>query len=136
MKLRPAKFSDASLLFNWRNDPLTRLASVNTSPVLWAEHIAWLARTIGNPDRTLLVAEVDDGLPVGTVRIDQDNEMSWTVAPEHRRKGYGVGMVRMATPNEASAWIKSENVASQKIAQAAGFALVTDGPVQKWARAG
>jgi RimJ/RimL family protein N-acetyltransferase len=133
MKLRPATLDDAKLLFDWRNDPLTREASITTEPVAWEGHLKWLQATLQNPRRALLIAETDR--PVGSVRIDwgEPTELSWTVAPEARGQGVGRAMVSAAVPDGmVIAHIKQENVGSQKIAEAAGFRLVHDGALQRW----
>ncbi len=128
IKLRPARMEDAQILFNWRNDPETRLASVHSDRVIWAEHLAWLKK-----QRALLIAEYH-GVPVGTVRID-GTELSWTVAPEHRGEGLGRQIVSLAMRlGPTAARIKATNVASQKIAAAAGFRLAEDGELQVWRR--
>jgi RimJ/RimL family protein N-acetyltransferase len=132
MILRPATMDDAERLFAWRNDPETRAQSLTTDRVPWDDHVAWLERSLAMPERTLLIAEVA-GTPVGTVRLDGE-EMSWTVAPEHRRKGYAKEMVRLALPRDATAQIKRGNLASQKVARAAGLQLVEDGELQVWRR--
>lgn len=136
MKLRPATIDDASLLLEWRNDPLTREASVNTDPVGWDGHVEWFRSSLTNPNRKLLVVEVNEE-PVGTVRIDygDETEISWTVAPSARGRSLGKQMVQAALPDgPVIAHIKRENIASQRIAQAAGFKLVCDEPLQRWSR--
>lgn len=118
--------SDAEILLYWRNDPLTKAMSINTSDVSETEHLAWLAKTLSNPARKLYVAEMD-GVPVGTVRADLGNptELSWTVAPEHRGNGYGKSMVSIAARlhRPAKAVIKPENSASMRIAEDAGLLI-------------
>jgi RimJ/RimL family protein N-acetyltransferase len=120
IKLLPATIEHARLLFDWRNDPLTRAMSNNTAPVEWAGHELWLRRRLIRPDPTLWVAEMDGAL-VGTVRIDGD-EISYTVAPEHRGRGVAKAMLTEAArrwgPKRAE--IKAENTASIKAAEAAG----------------
>lgn len=115
------------MLWGWRNDYETRMASVNTEPVLWPEHMIWFSRSLTSPERKIFIAE-HQGTPIGTVRLDYLNghtELSWTIAPEHRGKGYGVSMLRAAITKEPDkdlyAVIKMTNAASLKIAQAAGF---------------
>lgn len=122
MSLRPATMGDAETLFNWRNDPETQANSLSTDPVPWDDHCNWLKASLANPDRDLLIAEID-GVPVGTVRIDrgEESELSWTVAPDQRGKGIAKQMVALACPPEAVARIKPDNIASQRIAEAAGF---------------
>jgi RimJ/RimL family protein N-acetyltransferase len=130
MQLRPAAMTDASLLLGWRNDPQTRANSRDTEKVQPAEHQQWLAQTLQNSERQLYIAELD-GTPVGTVRADWGGrayELSWTTAPEHRRKGYGREMVRLLVAMlDAPVWaeIKEGNIASVHIAEAVGMRLVS-----------
>jgi len=101
VRLRPATIADAELLFAWRNDPLTRAQSIHTEPVAWESHLAWLQSSLQNPDRQLYIAEsatngAVQSIALGTVRADRTDgeyELSWTVAPEQRGKGWGRQMV-------------------------------------------
>lgn len=119
---------DAQALFLWRNDPDTRRNSINTEPVAWEGHVAWLTKSLGMPTRKLYVAEVG-GTPVGTVRADNENgieELSWTVAPEARGKGFGKMMVLQFVQEKLRgekiiARIKDGNPASAAIAKALGL---------------
>jgi RimJ/RimL family protein N-acetyltransferase len=56
--------------------------------------------------------------------------MSWTVAPEHRGKGVGAAIVRLAvsrmTEERVFAEIKASNFASRRIAEKSGFRLRGD----------
>lgn len=131
LTLRPATLDDARNLWLWRNDPATRGNSITTDEVPWESHVRWLEASLGNPERTLLVAETD--APVGTVRIDAQ-EISWTVAPEARGKGIAKAMVAAASSPGMVAMIKQVNTASQRVAESAGFALVVDGELQRWER--
>lgn len=128
--LRPANEADARLLFDWRNDAVTRQNSLETGMVSWSEHQRWLGASLARQDRRLLIAEVDSE-PVGTVRLDQGHnrcELSWTVAPGQRGRGLGKAIVAaaiaLAGPGILIARIKRENAASLRIADACGFACV------------
>lgn len=129
MMLRKAAKKDSEMLLCWRNDSETRANSLNTNPVGQEEHDAWLDKTLQNPDRLLFIAE-EDGEPVGTMRADklsEENgyELSWSVAPEFRGRGLGKKMLTQAVENfkgvNLKAIIKKENIASIKMAEAAGF---------------
>lgn len=141
IEFRPARFDDAETLFKWRNDPETRANSVNTDEIPWPDHAAWMERSLADQRRRIYIAE-KNGSPVGTVRVDYglEIELSWTVAPEHRGNGIGKLLVQNAPlPEEPIiARIKPGNIASQKIAAAAGFVLVTKGRLdpnlQLWRR--
>lgn len=134
--MRLATMEDAAMLHEWRNDDLTCEQSINSEPVPWDDHVAWLKNSLSNVHRVLMVAELD-GEPVGTVRIDhgKESELSWTVAPAHRGKGLGAAMVAKGGGHYPFiAHIKRGNIASRKIAEKVGFRLESDGPLQKWIR--
>lgn len=136
ISLRPATMADAEMLFSWRNDPTTRRASHDSTPVVFEQHVAWLTATLMNPQRKLFVA-VAGPKPVGTVgaRRDEDGvwELSWTVAPSCRGKGYGIAMVRSLVSTlegPLRAEVKAGNTGSMRIAEAAGlFCARVDGNI-------
>ncbi len=70
LQLRLAGSADERLLFDGRNAEAVRLASINQAPVSWQEHHAWMARSLANPQRLLLIGQTTDG-PVGVVRYDR-----------------------------------------------------------------
>ncbi|MFQ5533278.1 MAG: UDP-2,4-diacetamido-2,4,6-trideoxy-beta-L-altropyranose hydrolase [Sphingomonadales bacterium] len=131
LSLRPARLEDARLFFNWRNDPATRESSKDSGPLVWDSHLEWLKKTLNNPDRVLFTAE-QDGRPVGTARADRAPGgwvLSWTVAPEARGRRIGTHMVRQVVGDldgVIRAEIKSDNIASRRIAEAAGLRLVSE----------
>jgi len=124
--LRPATMEDADTLLEWRNDPDTRKASHNTAEVQRSDHVSWLSRTLGNPDRRLYVAE-GNGEPVGTVRADFSDgvwELSWTVSPRARGRGVAKRMVALLAneiPEPIRAEVKTGNTSSARIAEHAGM---------------
>lgn len=127
--LRPATMLDSQTLFEWRNDPLTRANSFNSAEVALKDHLAWLEKSISNPNRLLLIAK-ENGISVGTARLDRgenESEVSWTIAPSHRGKGIGKRMIKTLIASLSGeklvAKIKPTNSASRKIAIDAGFQL-------------
>jgi RimJ/RimL family protein N-acetyltransferase len=131
MILRPATIDDADALLAWRNDPATRALSHNNDAVERNDHMDWLARSLANPDRRLLVAE-RDGVPVGTVRADLSNgvyDLWWTVAPQARGQGVAKDMVAMAAAlirGTIRAQVLRGNEASVQVALHAGMKLVQE----------
>lgn len=135
VRLRPATLEDAQRLFAWRNDPQTRAQSLQQLPVAWESHLTWLQASLRNPNRQLYIAEgiVQDAsgqpLILGTVRadkLDEEYELSWTVAPEQRGKGWGRKLVAALIeilPAQASytAIVLYSNPASQRIAESLGL---------------
>lgn len=143
VRLRPATIADAELLFVWRNDPLTRQQSIHTEPVVWETHLTWLEIGLQNPDRWLFIAEqavpaMQAPVVLGTVRADklaEVYELSWTVAPEQRGKGWGKKMVAAliaVLPDGAAyqAVVLHTNPASERIAAGLGMALQSSSPTQ------
>jgi RimJ/RimL family protein N-acetyltransferase len=131
LTLRPATQADAQLLFDWRNDPVTRRNSIDTGEVAWHDHVRWLAASLSRSDRQLLIAE--RGVePVGTVRLDHVGDrctLSWTVAPSQRGRGIGKAMVQRTVIDAdvaiLFAMIKTDNIASIHIAETCGFKRVS-----------
>jgi RimJ/RimL family protein N-acetyltransferase len=142
--LRLATLADSDLLLLWRNDALTRQNSHSMAEVDRNSHQAWLLKSLADPTRIIFIGEVN-GSPVGTVRCDCRNtspvriELSWTVAPEHRGRGYGRKLVEAAAElfaaQELYAEIKNGNAASIAIARSVGMKQVGEKEgVTFWAR--
>ena len=128
LTLRNASISDADRLFEWRNDSISRHASHNAGNLQFEEHMCWLRDVLDDTDRMLFVCE-ENGIPVGTVRIDYMDEianLSWTVAPADRGRGIAKQMVKLAVNTVKKrhlirAEIKALNLASQKVAEHVGM---------------
>ncbi|MFL6125669.1 N-acetyltransferase family protein [Actinophytocola sp.] len=128
--MRSANGSDAALLLEWRNDLETRARSRSTDPVTPAEHEAWLARVLDDPDRRLLIA-YRGREPVGTVRFDRDGpqwEVSITVAPQARGRKLAVPILLAAERAIGSAGFRAcvhrDNGASLALFGRAGYRQV------------
>lgn len=133
VNLRPAEMKDAEKLFIWRNDPETRHASHNTDEVVLESHFTWLKASLSNPEQRLLwIAEVD-GIAVGSCRADRVGsawELSWTIAPEARGKGFAHQMLSKLVryfDEPLLAEVKADNIASIKVAEGSGFVLKRNG---------
>lgn len=126
---------DARRLFDWRNDPLTRAMSRDSSEVEWEGHRAWLERTLNGTARSLFVIE-SDGVPAATSRLDfgEETEFSFTIAPEYRGKGLSVAMaaLALAQASDCVADIRADNIACQRVMRSAGMVLIADGEMQRW----
>jgi RimJ/RimL family protein N-acetyltransferase len=133
LSLRPASEADESRLLEWRNDPETRAASRNTAEVGVAEHAAWLAAVLVDPDRALLIGELA-GDPVGQVRFDRIADRRWEIsialAAESRGRHLatpiivlGVEWLRETFPEaEVEAHVREANSRSLAAFRRAGFA--------------
>jgi RimJ/RimL family protein N-acetyltransferase len=123
-QIRPATMDDARLLFEWRNDESTRRVSKNKDLIQWDDHLGWLDRRLRMDQPKLFVFEAD-GQAVATFRID-GNDLSYTVAPEHRNRGIAKHMLNEVRSRfgRLRAYVYSENVPSIRVAQSAGLDVV------------
>ncbi|AGI66654.1 hypothetical protein OAN307_c09340 [Octadecabacter antarcticus 307] len=138
MRLRPATMADARRLFDWRNDPATRAASVTTVPVSWEDHLTWMEASLSQSRRHLHIAEGDIG-PLGSLRLDdclEGTELSITLAPEARGRGLAASLLRLATTEKGLylARIRPENTASRRAFEAAGFQFIRHSDSMDWFR--
>ncbi len=89
--LRPVSPADEELLLTWANDPVTRVASRNRTPIDPGDHHRWLERMLAAPaDARLWIGEAEDR-PIGVVRFERRTptavEIGITVAPDARGQG-------------------------------------------------
>lgn len=126
LKFKLATYNNWAMLLEWRNDEDTRKNSFSSKIISASEHKKWLSASIENPNREIFIV-TDNKKPVGTLRVDvmcDKREISWTIAPASRGKGYGKKMVRQLV-NSLSVYIlakiKVSNYASIKVAEYAGL---------------
>ncbi len=131
--IRPATLADAQILLDWRNNDISRSASLSRDEILFEEHLAWLAGVLEDADRTLYVA-LDDGDPAGTSRFDIEGggaEVSINLNPAYRGRGLSLPVLRASIEQffvdrrrrmPLTAQIRSSNAASIAIFTRVGFA--------------
>ena len=141
--LRRANAGDARDVFEWRNDPRTREASLSRAEIVWDDHEAWFIRAIADPGRRLYIAEAvgDSGPPadgaIGMVRFDRRGgeaaEVSINLNPSWRGRGVSVEVLESAIAElsssgmspELHATIRAGNTASVRLFLRAGFVEVS-----------
>lgn len=133
LTLRPVALDDADRLRAWRNDPGTRAASFDSTPVEDEQHRRWLAAVIQDATRSHHVATDRHGRPIGTVRFDEvaggRADIGITVAPERRGEGWAAPLIDAGCRQLARAHgivdvlarVKTENQASRRSFLAADF---------------
>ena len=97
--LRNADESDIDNLYHWRNDIETRNNSFNTEQILYNDHVKWFERTMKDTDVFQYIL-MNDNTPIGQVRVDivgMKAEVSYTIAPNERKKGYGKILISLIT---------------------------------------
>jgi len=136
--IRPAQPRDATLLFEWANDPA--LASVNLAtagPIPWETHERWFAARLDDPNSRIWIAEDAGGRPLGQVRLQEKDgwaEVSVYVAPESRRGGVALRLLRHAQASCVEAWpgrllrarVRRDNEKSRRLFAEAGYANAED----------
>lgn len=135
MRLRDVSHDDCQLLWQWVNDSATRKASFSSNPIDWNEHVKWFIDKITDLNCHIYILLDNKNQPIGQVRFDISNdeaEISISIAPDHRNKGYGTKGIEMASKqllqdraiNKIYAYIKQENKVSIKCFTNAGYKLV------------
>ncbi|MDV7339049.1 GNAT family N-acetyltransferase [Terasakiella sp. A23] len=142
---RCAKLEDSRLLWEWRNDPVTRQSSRNQDIVPWESHQKWFAQSLLSTTRRIYLCQ-KGSQAVGMVRFDklpgEAYEISVNIAPEMRGRGIGAEVIRQGThffvgsqlnaeEAEIRAVVNEQNPASQKAFKKAGF-QIKDQALEGW----
>lgn len=133
--LRPAGPADARLLWECRNDPAARAASLSSAIIPWEQHERWYAARLHDAAARLHVVTGPAGEPLGYVRFSlagDTAEISIGLAAAAR--GLGAGRRAIAAgcaalfaeppatrPARILARVKPGNEASLRAFRAAGF---------------
>ena len=139
--LRSATYDDCRVVWKWANEKETRKASFSQDPIPWDEHVRWFKENLADPARIFFIGTDDKDRPLGQVRYAvKGNQavVSFSMAPEHRDRGYGSELLRLAAlklfretaVTEIIAFVKAENTISLKAFRNAGFAKVEETLVQ------
>jgi len=132
MSIRVAEPRDAAALHRWRNHPGIRAVSNNCDEIAWADHSRWLDGVLADPQRHLLIGEIE-GQPVGVVRFDvqaDEAEVSIYKVPDAALPCRGADLLRCAQDWLAAqrpdvttvhADVKGDNMRSIALFKAAGY---------------
>ena len=133
MELRRATIDDADALLAWRNDDETRRASFSQGVVSRDVHLAWLAARLTPMHEESVWVISDSDIDVGSGRINVTNDdlaqISITIAPTCRNKGYGREAILLLAQKVRHmnrtpvAFVRQENARSITAFMAAGFYL-------------
>ena len=133
-----AEIYHSEMIWEWRNDPITRKMSVNDAKVSWEEHSFWYKKVLLDNSRKLYLGE-EGGIPVGVVRFDKsDNEefvfeVSINISPASRGKGFGQKLLNngikrllkeVANCKFIKAKVKKDNKSSNKLFNSCGFIFI------------
>jgi UDP-2,4-diacetamido-2,4,6-trideoxy-beta-L-altropyranose hydrolase len=106
LSIRPVCRSDAELLFTWRNDERTRRHALNPKPLLLADHLAWVERTLARTDTDVLLA-CHDGIPVVCIRFDRaEGRARVSIYTDPNSQGAGYGAAALSSSLE---WLRAHH---------------------------
>lgn len=97
MKLVRVEQSHVDIIYEWANDPVTRMYSFHKDVISYEQHVEWFQRKIKDTNCRFYICQHDNDL-IGQIRVDFENGkgiVSYCVAPLHRGCGYGSQMLRM-----------------------------------------
>ena len=132
LRLRRVEERDCRLLWEWANDPAVRAASFSSEYIPWEHHQDWFGAKLADPNAVLYLVANPDNVSIGQVRYQVEGpraQLSVSLAPEFRGKGYGHRIVAMAgeelfrstNVTTIDAYVKPANEASLELFLRAGF---------------
>lgn len=141
--VRLATEADSDLVYEWRNDPVSREMSRVGGAVPWPMHASWFADALESPTRILMICAHDFFGLVGVVRFDLQQRDTWAeisinLNPHVRGNGLApkclnasVALLNEDYPDcrRFVAEIKKINKASLKTFERAGFTKFDSGDV-------
>ncbi len=138
LSLRPVRREDSRLLWTWANDPTVRAVSFSSDAIPWETHEAWFERKLRDDRCRILVAESEDGSPLGVVRFEATTPdqavISVSLDQSRRNAGLGTRLLELGVDeyfrsepvDVIDALIKVDNIASRRAFEKAGFAFVRE----------
>lgn len=146
-QLRDVSADDAKLIFDWRNQPHIREASLNSNPLIWENHLSYLERVLDNPKDHCWKIYQEDGIDLGLVNAKRLEDGRWTwgfyIGANEAPKGAGRRMLikfqrellKKPNFNGVRAVVLAENLKSRRLHEALGFQPDSDtsaDEVQYW----
>lgn len=87
--IRAASAEDVKDIFNWRNDPLTRIMSHESKKICWESHKEWFTKSLNSKNCLLLISEDLNHNKISIIRFDisgNDAIVSINLNPAQRGK--------------------------------------------------
>ena len=132
MRLRKARRDDCEVIFNWRNDSLSREMFINNEEISFEKHLIWYENSLLSTNRHIYIGEIDNK-KFGVCRFDFDQETKFTeisinINPIFRGKGLSkdflieaIYLYELERESTLRVKIKRKNIPSQIIFKKAGF---------------
>ena len=138
LSIRNVLMEDREIVFEWRNDAVTREMFRNSDLVNWEQHCEWFANVMNSNENCLLICECENKEPIGVTRFDVNGSsasVSLNLSPTVRGRGFSTKCLMLAVDHFKSrhrkvstlfAEIKMINVASLKTFEKIGFKLINE----------
>ena len=125
--IRLATMDDMKKVFELSNDDVVRKNSINQEKIKWEDHIGWFENRIKRIDEPFYIVESLNKEFIAQVRFDKKDEIviSISVCAKFRGKGLAAKIIKKCSEilrgDTIVAFVKEENVASQKAFLKAGY---------------
>ncbi len=126
--LKHPTIEDIKIVFDLSNDDAVRQNAINPQKITWNEHVEWFNQKINSKSTHFFLAFSEQNDFIGQVRFDKQEEKwvtSISLLGKWRKKGYALHILTLAFEQIALplvfAYIKSSNIASQKVFIRAGY---------------
>ena len=127
------------LYFDWVNDPLVRVHSLDSAQIHLEDHKRWFISRLEDPSTLMLIFEVNT-LPVAQVRFTKNEgswELNYSLDEIVRGRGWAQHIVRLALDwvedvfgsQKVTATVKKSNLASLNCLLKCGF-IAVDKPAE------
>lgn len=132
MLIRNVNLNDCDIIFEWKNNKLTRKMFIKNNEIAYQEHLQWFKDTLNNPLQYLYIGETE-GKKIGICKFDVEKEkvsskVSINFNPDFRGKGIEKKFLMEAIKyfetfnrSELTAQIKFNNNHSKTIFEYANF---------------
>jgi UDP-MurNAc hydroxylase len=92
-RLNRATLADSAAVWQWRNDPQTKLMSITPGETSWEVHNKWYQAALASPDCYMYIGCISGTEKIGVCRFDvtaEKNaaEVSINLNPEYRGRGF------------------------------------------------
>lgn len=129
---------DCDLVFSLSNDPVVRLNSFNSEPIIYNNHVNWFKNVVKD-SKYLFFLIFEDERFVGQIRFyleTNDSDcciISLSIAKDFRGKGFAQDFLKLGIESMMKEWffirkiiaeVKVENIASNKMFTKYGFSFV------------
>ncbi|MGN1034764.1 MAG: GNAT family N-acetyltransferase [Oscillospiraceae bacterium] len=98
IKLRPATFKDAKLLFDWSTGFYIQKNEFFEDDITWEKHELWLKRKLQDSNCFMFICMLQK-VAIGKLQVNVVNRIGnidFMVAPEARKKSYGTKIIGLA----------------------------------------